>query len=137
MNGRRGAKGAYSSVPRWRLLRDKVSDKKGPLIPSCLIGAFDGHHGNSSSLLLEYSPLPSSFSSRERVHPLSRVTRSLAFLFHSQTSSYECMSMRLTKGIYTFMSRHAINIDDCFERRILVTIRWKLFHRCDIIKKIF
>jgi len=65
MNGRRGAKGAYSSVPRWRLPRDKVGDKRGALIPPCLIGAFDGHHGNSPSLLLDLSlslSLSSSFS---------------------------------------------------------------------------
>jgi len=54
-----------------------------------------------------------------RVHPL-RATRSLTFLlFCSQTASYEYMRVRLTKSVHTFVSRHAINIDDCFGRIFL------------------
>lgn len=122
MNGRRGAKGAYSSVPRWRLLRNKVGDKRGILIPSCLIGAFDGHHGNSSSLLLDYSPLLSSFSSRESSsltsHPFARV---YPFSFANRVLRMYARA-RLTNSVHTSVSRHVINIDGCFEKTMFFSI---------------
>lgn len=131
MNGRRGPKGTYSSVPRRRLLRDKVGDKRGILIPSCLIGAFDGHHGNSSSLLLDYSPLPSPLSLPARVHPLwaTRSPRVSSFSLANRALRMYTR-LRLTKSVHTSVSRHAINIDGCSGRRMFLAFRRKLFHRC-------
>lgn len=54
----------------------KSAIKGEPLPPSCLIGAFDGHHGNSSSLSLAVLSLLSAIA-----HPLSFAFSLACFFF--------------------------------------------------------